>query len=146
MKLTKNFTVEELTKSDIAARKNIDNTPDKKSMANLTELAETVLQPIRDAWKKPIVVNSGFRCYRLNRAERGAQYSDHRYGAAADIHTHTNYPKDNEKLFNLIVKLAEEGKISCRQIIDEYDYKWIHVSINHAEKEHQHNQILHLNN
>jgi len=144
MKLTKNFTFEELTKSDTALRKNINNTPDKQSTAYLTELAETVLQPIRDAWGKPIVVSSGFRCYRLNRTVGGAKYSDHRYGAAADIHTLTNYPKDNEKLFNKILELAGEGKIKCRQIIDEYGYKWIHLSINHAEKEHRYNEILHL--
>jgi len=144
MKLTRNFTLEELTRSDTAVRKNIDNTPNAKAMENITEIAKTVLQPIRSAWGKPIVVISGFRCYRLNRAMGGAKYSDHRYGAAVDIHTLTNYPKDNEKLFNLILKMAGEGKIACRQIIDEYGYQWIHLSINHPEKEHRDNEILHL--
>lgn len=144
MNLSKNFTLAEMTASATAKRLGIDNTPSKDIIDNLTELVTTVLQPIRDAFKAPIVVSSGYRCTRLNTAINGAKKSDHRFGFAADIHTLSDKPADNKKLFDLIVKLAKEGKIRCRQIIDEYDYNWIHVSCNHMYNPTKNNQILHL--
>lgn len=144
MKLTSNFTLEELIHSNTAKNRGIDNTPNQQALDNLTRLAKEVLQPIRTEWGKPLIVSSGYRSYRLNQAVRGAANSDHRYGAAADIHTLTNYASDNNKLFDLITKMASEGKIHCRQIIDEYGYQWVHVSINHPKNLERHNQILHL--
>lgn len=144
MNLSKNFTLAEMTASATAKRLGIDNTPSKDIIDNITELVTTVLQPIRDAFKAPIVVTSGYRCTRLNTAINGAKNSDHRFGSAADIHTLSDKPADNKKLFDLIVKLAKEGKIKCRQIIDEYDYNWIHVSCNHMYNPTKNNQILHI--
>ena len=60
MQLTKHFTVEELTRSTAARNLSIDNTPNKSEMANLKLLAETVLEPLREAFGHPIIVNSGF--------------------------------------------------------------------------------------
>lgn len=144
MNLSKNFTLAEMTASSTAKRLGIDNTPSKDIIDNLTELVTTVLQPIRDAFNAPIVVSSGYRCKRLNTAINGAKKSDHIFGFAADIHTLSDKPSDNKKLFDLIVKLAKEEKIRCRQIIDEYDYNWIHVSCNHMYNPTKNNQILHI--
>jgi len=142
MRLTNNFTFEELIFSETAKDNSINNTPDERSEVNLVKLAVTVLQPIRDEWKKPIVVNSGYRSQKLNSFVGGAENSDHKYGAAADIRSSTNTRKDNEELYKTIVRLVKEGKIVCRQIINEYDYKWIHVSVNHPKNTTKYNEFL----
>lgn len=143
MQITKNFSYEELVNSSTADRLKIKNIPNSKERENLITLCETVLQPIRDAWGKPIVVNSGYRCKELNKAVGGASNSDHLYGSAVDIHTKENTKTENKKLFDKIVSLSK-GKLHCRQIIDEYNYKWIHVSVNHDKNKLKNNQILHL--
>ena len=122
MQLSKNFSLAELTKSTTAARHGINNTPNTEEQRYLTELCQKILQPIRDEFKQPIVVSSGFRCKKLNTLVGGAKNSDHVYGCAADIHTVSDTIVDNKKLFNLIIKMKNEGKIKCRQIINEYNY------------------------
>jgi len=145
MRLTNNFTFEELTHSDTAVRNKINNTPDEWSEVNLVKLATSVLQPIRDSWGKPIVVSSGFRCQTLNTKLGGANNSDHKYGAAADIHALPNDKASNKELYNTIVQMANEGKIRCRQIINEFDYSWIHVSVNHPKNTEKYNELLTIN-
>ena len=130
--------------SGTAKRMNIDNTPNEEVLGNLTKLAEEVLQPIRDAWGAPVVVSSAYRCPKLNKAVGGVTNSDHKFGCAADIHTLSDKVVDNKKLFDLIVKMAGDDKISCRQIIDEYGYNWIHVSINNKYNSKKKNQIVHI--
>lgn len=141
MKLTANFSKSEFEKSSTAIANNIDNTIPEKYMENLNKLAKT-LQIIRDVYGKPIKVNSGYRCTQLNTLLKGAKNSDHRFAAAADITV--GNPADNKVLFELIVKLAQTGKIKCRQIIDEYHYKWVHISVNHKDNTTKNNQVLHL--
>lgn len=140
MNLSKNFTLEELTASPTAKAKGIDNTPTEKVIAELTKLAKTVLQPIREAYGKPIIVSSGYRCPALNTAVKGAKTSQHMLGQAADIKTKSDNPKDNKELFDIAVKLMKEGKIVTGQIIDEYNYDWVHISTPGGHK----NQILHI--
>lgn len=139
MKLTKNFTLEELTKSSTADRLNIDNTPDETQLRKLKELCENVLQPIRDKINKPIYINSGFRCLELNKAVGGVPSSQHRLGEAADIDTNTY--QGNKSLFILIEDMINNKEIEVDQLIDEKDYSWIHISF---RKDRNRNQILHL--
>ena len=103
-----------------------------------------MLQPIRSAWRKPIVVSSGFRSPLLNRIVNGAKRSDHLFGAAADIHTVSDTKEENKQLFDLIVQMINDHKIEVRQLIDEKNYNWIHVSINNSMNLPRNNQILHL--
>lgn len=140
MKLTKNFTLEELIKSPTADRLKIDNTPTDKIISNLTELSE-LLQKVRDKYNKPIIVTSGYRCERLNKAVGGAKGSQHRLGQAADIRSVSDTQEDNQELFNLILGMMIQKDISVGQLIDEYDYNWIHVSTPHLKNN---NQILHI--
>lgn len=142
--LSKNFSLKELTNSATAIRKGIDNTPNKEQIDNLTRLCVEVLQPIRDEYGDSIIVSSGFRCDKLNAAVSGAKNSDHRFACAADIHTVSDSVEDNKKLFNLILDMAKKGKISCRQIIDEYNYNWVHVSINNKYNSKKNNEVLHI--
>ena len=83
--LTKNFKLEEFTRSSTASKLGIDNTPSPQVLAKLQTLCRTVLQPIRDKYQKPIIVTSGYRSQVVNRAVGGASNSDHLYGCAADV-------------------------------------------------------------
>ena len=132
-----NFTISELVKSPTAERLKIDNNPSGVIIMRLTELIRTILQPIRDAYKKPIYVSSGYRCTKLNKAVGGVPTSQHVRGEAADIYV----KGDNKELFILAKKLIDEGKITVGQLIDEYNYKWIHISL--PTSKHK-NQILHI--
>lgn len=133
----KYFTMSELTSSPTARRKGIDNTPNGVQRAALTALVTNILDPLREAYGKPIVVTSGFRCPRLNRAVGGVAKSQHMKGEAADIRTLSDRPNDNKKLFDLIIKLG----LPFDQCIDEYGYNWIHVSYT---SQGNRRQILHI--
>ena len=120
----KYFTLQELTKSATAQRKGIDNSPGSAAMANLVALVEKVLDPLREAYGKPIIVTSGYRCEKLNKAVGGATSSQHVKGQAADIRSVSDKPEDNKVLYDLIVKLG----LPFDQLINEYGYDWVHVS------------------
>ena len=142
MRLTENFTLEELYASSTAARKGIDNYPSPVVQKNLRMLAERILQPIRDEYKHPISVTSGYRCAALNKAVGGAKTSQHLTGCAADIKcTHTT----KAYLFRLILRMIREGRIVVGQLIWEHgnadEPSWIHISLPMATKK---NQILYL--
>lgn len=79
------FTISELIASDTAKAKGIDNSPTTEVRANLVALIETLLDPLREAWKSPIRVTSGYRCGVLNSAVWGSTTSAHLYGCAADL-------------------------------------------------------------
>ena len=85
MKLSANFTLSELTKSQTAVRKNIKNEPSTAHVENLIHLAETVLQPVRDHFGKPGVISSGYRSPELCEASGSSAKSQHAKGEAADF-------------------------------------------------------------
>lgn len=120
----KYFSIAELTKSSTAIKKKINNTPTKEVENNLNQLIDNILDPLREAWGQPIIVGSGYRCEALNKAVGGATHSQHKLGQAADIHTKSDSKEDNKKLFELIKQL----KLPFDQLINEYNYNWIHVS------------------
>ena len=120
----KYFSIAELTKSSTAIKKKINNTPTKEVKNNLNQLIDNILDPLREAWGQPIIVGSGYRCEALNKAVGGAAHSQHKLGQAADIHTKSDLAEDNKKLFELIKQL----KLPFDQLINEYNYNWIHVS------------------
>ena len=65
MKLTANITLDELTKSQVAERKGINNNPNPQQIENLKALAVNILQPVRSHYDKPLIISSGFRCAQL---------------------------------------------------------------------------------
>lgn len=147
-KLTDNFTLQEFEKSSTAKRLNIDNTIPEVYIPNVMKLAST-LQTIRNYYKQPIIIDSGYRCERLNRIVGGSRTSDHLYAAAADFHSVTDTLADNMKLWNVIIKLRDEGKIYFRQLIFEYGRRnsgpnWLHLAINHNKAAIKNNQILYI--
>ena len=126
MNLTKNFTLEEMTKSETALRHFLDNSPDQAQVDNLLALAENVLQPVRDHFGKGVKVNSGFRHPDVNAKVGGSRNSDHTRGQAADIEI-PGVPN---------AELAEwiKDNLQFRQLILEFytpgvpDSGWVHVS------------------
>ena len=140
MKLTEHFTLEELARSATAVRLGIDNTPTKSIISNLTEVAQ-LLEKIRTTYGKPIIVTSGYRCEKLNKAVGGAKSSQHRLGQAADIRSVSDSVEDNKELFNVIVGMMLQKEIEVGQVIDEYNYNWVHVS---TPKLTTNNQIKHI--
>lgn len=120
----KYFTINELTKSSTAQRLHIDNNPTQEVKDNLNKLIDNVLDPLRELYGKPIIVNSGYRCTKLNKAIGGAKNSQHLVGQASDIRTVQNTKESNKELFDLI----KNSKLPFDQLINEYDYNWVHVS------------------
>lgn len=118
------FTIKELTKSDVAIRKGISNTPSEQELKNLVDLVENVLDPLREAYGKPIIVTSGYRCDRLNKVVGGSNKSQHKFGQAADIRTVEDTVEENKKLYDLIIEL----NLPFDQLIDEHNFDWVHVS------------------
>lgn len=135
MHLTKNFTLEELTKSETALRFGMDNTPNDEQLSNMVALCECVLQPIRDHFGKGVKVNSGFRDPEVNAKVGGSKTSDHCKGMAADI----EIPGvANAELAQWIV-----DNLEFRQVILEFytpgipDSGWVHVSYNPGDNKKQ---------
>ena len=131
----KNFTIKELTTSSTATRLKIDNTPTEEVVNNLESLVNNILDKIREAYGKPITVNSGYRCPKLNTAIGGSKTSQHITGKAADITVGNR--QANRSLFQFIQKLD----LPFDQLIDEYNYKWVHISY---DPNRNRKQILHL--
>ena len=144
MKITDNFTLEEMIYSNTAKQHGISNKPDNSSIQNINRLVTKILQPIRDKYNKPIHINSGYRSNELNKLLKGAINSDHLFGAAADITSDNNL-----ELFNIILGMIKNNEIECRQLIWEYGKskpKWIHISINHNKNKFKDNQIIYIKN
>lgn len=131
------FTLEELTKSATARRKGIQNLPNGEQKENLIALVDNVLDPLRKLWGAPIIVTSGFRCAKLNRAVGGVAKSQHTKGQAADIRTVENTTMANKRLFDV----AMRSGLPFDQLIDEYGYNWVHISYNPKGNR---KQVLHL--
>ena len=122
----KYFTITELTSSATALREGIDNRPNKCAYHLLHVLVDQLLDPIREAWGEPIVVSSGYRCKQLNALVGGVKNSHHILGCAADIIAGNR--ADHRKLFKMIQKMQQEGRIKFTQLILEGNGRWIHIS------------------
>lgn len=127
--------MKELTKSSTSDKLGIDNTPTPEASVALSNLVTHVLDPLREMYGKPITVNSGYRCPKLNAAVGGAKTSQHMRGEAADITAGSK--TENKKLFELI-----RDNLPFDQLIDESNYSWVHVSYVSSSKNRK--QILSL--
>ena len=127
MKLSKNFSLKELTRSQTAIRNGIINIPNQEQLVCLTALTTAVLQPIREVHGR-VNINSGLRVLELNRKIGSGDTSQHVLGQAADLECPSI---DNLKLAQWI-----EQNLTFDQLILEFYEKgeptsgWIHVSYN----------------
>ena len=117
----KYFTFDELCESGTAKTHNIDNKPSEEIRINLRNLVDNCLDVIRGKYGKPITISSGYRCPELNRIVGGAITSQHTKGHAADLKGKNR--AENEILFNVIKELG-----CYDQLINEYNFSWVHVS------------------
>ena len=128
MKLSTNFSLQELTKSDIAIRMQIDNTASPQVVENLQALVDNVLQPLRDAFG-PIIVTSGYRSKAVNKACGGSTASHHCQGYAADFQALGVDNRElalyikNLKFTQLILEFYEDGVPDSGWVHCAYDPK-----------------------
>ena len=145
MELSKNFSLEELVKSATATKYGIDNTPNNEQIVNLRDLCHHILQPARDIYGKPIIINNGFRSVALNGAMANEGYkvsatSQHMSGEAADI---TDVDKNQNKLlFDVLYKQGAYDQLIWEDGNDRYP-DWIHVSY---KKSGNRKQVLRMRN
>ena len=128
MKLSKNFSLAELTKSQTAERMGLDNNPSEDQTENLRLLCERVLQPVRDHFDHVVTISSGYRSEILSQKIGSSSKSQHCRGQAADFEI---FGIDNNKVSDWI-----KENLMFDQLILEYytpgepNSGWIHVSYN----------------
>ena len=127
MKLSRFFSLEEFTRSDTARKLGIDNTPTPEHVQNLSDMCNYLLDPLREAWGSPLIVSSGYRGYKLNKAVKGSTTSAHCYGLAADL-----VPANGDiKGFKAFVpKFLKQSEKKYDQWINERNLKgdeWGHI-------------------
>ena len=126
MRLSDNFTLAELTKSQTAERCDIDNNPNKEHIESLQKLCDNVLQPVRDYFNKAVVITSGYRSPELSIKIGSSSRSQRCKGEAADL----EIPGvSNKELADFI-----NENLSFDQVIlefhnpEEINSGWVHVS------------------
>jgi hypothetical protein len=130
MKLSENFTLDELTKSHEAIRLSIPNEPSDEHVTNLILLCKNILQPIRDHFKIPVSISSGYRSAALCEAIGSSSKSQHTKGQAADFEI---FGVANKDLADWIVQ-----NLDYDQCILEFwnpndpNSGWVHCSYNDA--------------
>jgi hypothetical protein len=137
MKLSENFSLAELVKSQTAVRKGINNEPGTAEIENLIHLAKNILQPVREHFGKPVIISSGYRSPELCEAIGSSAKSQHSKGEAADFEIGG---VDNKELATWISKNTEFDQL----ILEFYDgvdpnSGWVHCS---ASKEKSRKQLL----
>lgn len=135
------FNLKEFIDSKVARDNNIDNIPSFDIVINIKMLVDNLLNDLRDKWGSSIIVNSGYRCKKLNDLVGGVKNSAHLYGLAADI------IPGNEKM-NEFIEFIKKWAIDkdFDQIIIEKSGKttWIHISLYNIEGK-QRKQLFNLN-
>jgi zinc D-Ala-D-Ala carboxypeptidase len=136
MKLTENFSLNELTKSQTAERKGIDNTPSAEHQDNLKSLCEMILQPIRDHFGQVVSVSSGYRSPELCVAIGSSTQSQHAKGQASDFEI---FGISNKELADYI-----DQNLDYDQLILEYwkgedepNSGWVHCSYTNGNNRKQ---------
>lgn len=119
--ISKHISIEEATVSNTALRLGIDNTPPNDVLEAMKAVSINCFEPIRKWYGKPIRVNSFYRCPALNKAVNGSPTSQHVKGEAIDISAGSK--EENKKLYEWA-----KANLIFDQLINEYDFTWIHIS------------------
>jgi zinc D-Ala-D-Ala carboxypeptidase len=121
--ISKHISLKEATFSATAIRLGIDNTPTAEHLACMKLVAEKCFEPLREWYKKPIKINSFYRGKDLNKAVKGSLSSQHCKGEAIDMDGGSI--EENKKLFEWC-----KSNLEFTQLINEYNYSWVHISYN----------------
>jgi zinc D-Ala-D-Ala carboxypeptidase len=124
MRLSKNFVLSEITRSNTATRLGISNEPTKEHLENMQRLISNLVQPMRDELG-PIRITSGYRSKELNRAIGGSTRSQHCKAQALDLQFWENGQMNNKKIYDWIIN----SHLEFDQMINEFDFAWIHLSL-----------------
>ena len=127
MKLSDHFTIGELTKTSAMG---IDNTPSHAAVLNLKNLCENCLEPLRQRYNKPILINSGFRSEAVNKAIGGVKGSNHLTGCAVDIRV--TGPEQAIRYACILLDIADESKRDYDELLIERSPKgtyWLHFAV-----------------
>lgn len=131
MKLTEHFTLAELTASNTARARGIDNTPPDSVLPRLVQTAE-MLERIRTVLGVPVIITSGYRCQKLNMAVGGVTSSDHTTGQAADILAPAYGPPEKvARMLAPLVSICGIGQLILEGIKGK---QWVHVSTRPASQ------------
>lgn len=140
MRLTAHFTLAEFTRSESAKRHGVSNEPTPAHLENIRVLCERILEPIRAKYG-PIVISSGYRSKTLNHYIGGAIKSQHLEGKAVDIDMDGMSAVTNKEIFEYI-----KYNLEFDQLINEFNYGWVHVSYNAGKNRRQILDALKVNN
>jgi len=132
MRLSKNFVLSEVVRSNTAKRLGITNEPKKEHLKNLQRIVTNILQPLRDDLG-PIRISSGYRSPSLNRAISGSNKSQHTKGQALDIQFWKEGQMCNKEIYDWIVGSG----LDFDQMINEFDFSWIHLSLRESKNRKQ---------
>jgi hypothetical protein len=136
MKLSQHLSLSEVIRSESAKRNGISNMPIPLHIENFKLLAEKVFEPIRTHFGVPIHISSGYRSVELNKCIGGSLTSQHCTGEAIDIDMDgTPNGVTNKMVFDYI-----KDNLQFDQLINEFDYSWVHVSYESTGK--QRKQVL----
>ena len=137
MKLSPNFSLQELTFSQVASRRGLNNTPSEKVKDNLERLA-FFLEQVRKLFNKPLLISSGYRSREVNEAVGGSKTSQHCEGCAADFNVKGMSP-------SAVVRAIVANDIPYDQVILEFD-SWVHISIPNVKGTPPRKQALIIDN
>jgi hypothetical protein len=133
MKISEHLDLSELIRSESAKRNGISNMPTEEHIANFKLLAEKVFEPIRNNFRCPIHISSGYRSAALNKVIGGSLTSQHCKGEAIDIDMDgTPNGVTNKMVFDYI-----KDNLEFDQLINEFDYSWVHVSYSEGKNRGQ---------
>ena len=132
MKLSKNFSLAEIEHSNTAKRLGIKNEMSEEHLANMQNLIDNLIQPLRDGIG-PIRISSGYRSPKLNRAIGGSSRSQHCKGEALDL----QFWKDGEMNNKIMYDWILDSCLEFDQMINEFDYAWIHISFSSGKNRKQ---------
>ena len=124
MRLSKNFVLSEITRSNTARRLGISNEPTKEHLENMQRLILNIIQPMRNDLG-PIRITSGYRSPSLNRAIGGSSKSQHCKGQALDLQFWKDGQMCNKEIYDWILS----SELDFDQMINEFDFAWIHLSL-----------------
>ena len=132
MKLSKNFSRAEIEHSNTAKRLGISNEMSEKHLENMQRLIDNLIQPLRDSIG-PIRISSGYRSPSLNRAINGSNKSQHTKGEALDLQFWKEGQMWNKEIYDWII----DSGLEFDQMINEFDYSWIHLSLRKKDNRKQ---------
>lgn len=135
MKISEHLDLSELIRSESAKRNGISNMPTEAHIANLKLLAEKVFEPIRNNFRCPIIISSGYRSKELNAKVGGSATSQHSSGEAIDIDMDgTPNGVTNKMIFDYIYKNLEFDQLIWEFGTNE-NPDWVHVSYESTGKQ-----------